>query len=225
MSRERRGLQDGNDRTATIARWLLASPESESVVELVLTAWTGDDEPAVLARWVRSAVNRELAPTISELIQDYADDNGTTCTAQLTWTTQSGGPWTAKRFRGRCSQAAVEVVRPLDGSSSAVLAQMQRHNEILLQKMCELVDRTDSRWERIFERTDKQLERAERRAETAEDAVLELEQSASEAVELAEQAATEAEAAVAAAEAAGADDKVAKVVEIAVKQLGGGASQ
>lgn len=229
--RERRGLQDGGDRTATIARWLRQKVRSERVTELVLTAWTGDLEPEVLARYPRdeAEANATLGEELSSLIQDYADDAGTSIFAQVAWCTAEGQSWTSKRFRGRCTREAEEVVHPLDGSMQATLQQQQRHNEATVQQLIQMSqqlvrdrDSVDDRYARILDSYDRMNERLLSRLEVAESVAEEAAEAVAEATEVAEEAAAVAEEATQAAENAGENDRLAKVIEIAAKQLTGG---
>jgi hypothetical protein len=217
--RDKRGLQDGNDREATIARWLKNEVLSERVTELVLTARCGDEAENIIARWPRERVHRDLAPEINALVQDFANDNGTTCNAHLTWMTAEGQPWTSKGFRARCSAGTEETVRPLDASNVSLIQQLQRHLEASNRLLVDFVDRSDARWERMFERIDKQAVLAEERAQAALEQAEQLEEAAQNAIALAEEATEQAEQAKAAAEAAADDDKLAKVLDIAGRQL------
>jgi hypothetical protein len=233
--RERRGLQDGGDRTATIARWLAQKVRSERVTELVLQGWTGEQDPEVIVRYPRSdaEAHATLADEISGLIQDYADDQGTNISAMLSWVTAEGQPWTSKRFRGRCSKASEEVVHPLDGTMTAQLQQSQRHAEAAVQQVIQMSqqvtttlardrEQVDERYSRILDSYERMNERLMQHLEAAEKVAEEAAEAAAEATEVAEEAAAVAEEATAAAESGEKDDRLAKVIEIAAKQLTGG---
>lgn len=234
QQRERRGLQDGNDRIATIARWLRDVPDAEVIKELVLECWPGDEEPEQSRRWPKESVSRELAPDINDLITDYAADCGTTINARLKWVrADSGATWLSKKFRATCPRNLQEAVVPLDASNVSQLAQNQRHTEALAQTLIEvvnrsdarfldMVDKTDARTERMFGYFDRMLERLDKRAQDAEQVADTAGEQIARAEELAEEAIERAEGAIEQAEAAGEDDKVARVIDIAFKKLSEG---
>ena len=217
--RERRGLTDGGDRIATIARWLRQRvPNSEEVKELLLTAWTAEEDPEVLARWPRADVTPDLAPELSALIAEYADDAGTHCRAQLAWVSDDGTPYASKRFRGLCGTEAVHV-RPLDGTVTSVLTATQRHLEAIMQSTAHERLASDARVERMMGLFDRQLERAHERITSLESRNAELADAADEAAEIAEEASEVAESALSEVETAKTNDRVGTVIELMSKQL------
>jgi hypothetical protein len=223
--RERRGLLDGGDRVATIARWLRQRvPSSEDVTELLLTAWTAEEDPEVLARWARADVTCDLAPEISALIAEYADDQGTHCKAQIAWVDADRTPYASKRFRGICAKGAQEHVRPLDGTISAAFQQTQRHLEAIMEGTARERLASDARMERMMTLFDRQLERAHERIAQLEGQNVELGEAAEDATAAAEDAADVAEEALNEAENAKKDDRLGTVLELVSKQLmtGGG---
>jgi hypothetical protein len=226
---ERRGLRDGNDRVPTIARWLAQKvPDSASVVELVLTAWSGEDEPEVLARYERERVHEGLAGELSALIDDAANDAGVHIKAQLAWVTAEGRPWSAKRFRGLCRKESQLAVQPLDGTATSQLTQSQRHLEALMETtMHERVrldaarDREHERYMRLLDLAEKNIERLQTRIGELEEQIADLQDTTSEAVEAAEEAAQTAEQALNERDDAqsGDNDRLGKVIELVTKQL------
>lgn len=227
---ERRGLFDGNDRVPTIARWLRQSvPDSASVVELVLTAWTGEEEPEVLARYPRARVTEGLATELSALIDDAANDAGVHIKAQLAWVDAEGRAYSSKRFRGLCRKDRQLNVQPLDGTSSSQLTQTQRHLEALMDvtmqervRMDSARDREHERYMRLMELQDKEIERLRARIAELETLIAELQDTTTEAVEAAEEAAQTAEEAIAQAEGNTEADRFGKVIELVTKQLAPG---
>lgn len=230
--REKRGLSDGGDRTSTIARWLRQRVRSERVTELVLTAWSGDEDPDVLARYNRADAEgvADLAPELSSLIQDYADDAGRPIQAQLAWVTAEGAPWTSKRLRGRCAKdKEAEIVGPMDGSPTEALAQSMRHTEAAYQANIEMIRATareresaDARWATMFEQSQRMNERLITLLEQAQNEVVEATEELEEATAVAEEASAAAEEAMSIVEDARGSDRLAQVIEIAAKQLTGG---
>jgi hypothetical protein len=214
---ERRGLRDGNDRVPTIARWL-AQRVPPIVTELVLTAWTAEDDPEVLARWERHLVTPEMAPDISALIAEYADDAGTHCKAQLSWCDPEGKPFASKRFRGLCRKENLETVR-IDGTSSSIITGLQRHLEAVLETTMRERSSSDARVERMMGLMELQLERAHERTMQLEQQNSVLADTATEAVDAAEEAAETAEEALEQVEASKGDDRVAQVIDLVSKQL------
>jgi hypothetical protein len=217
--RPRRGLRDGGDRIATIARWLDVPVMSERVTELVLECATSDQDPQVMARWARDEVNPELAPAIASLIQDSANDLGTTVSALLYWGCADGTKWRSKAFRALCDDAMKENVRPLDGSSLSIITQLQRSVEAKDRMMIEMFRASGERHKAELEILDRMLARVEQRATDAETEATELEQAAEQATAAAEHAARVAEQAIEAAEEKAGDDKVANVINIVARQL------
>lgn len=217
--RQRRGPQDGNDRIARIARWLRQTEKPGGAVELTLECGTSNDERELVSRWKKDAVEPELAYAINDLIQDQADDAGSTISAMLTWVREDGSSYLSKGFRAVCKAENLEMVRPLDASTTSIISQLQRYNEALSGQLLSLSTRQDDRWERVltlYERTiEKLVDQRDTAVVEAENARLERDQ----AVELAETAAAEAEKAHAVAEEAKDKDELANVVKIGVKQL------
>jgi len=230
-SRERRGLQDGNDRVATIARWLSQPPQSDRVVELVLLSKAGDDEFSVVARYKRENVTRDLAVELSNLCQDQADDVGGQISARLEWRTEDGQAYASKALRARVQRADGSLpLEAWDSSSASIIAQTQRHNEILLRHVVDTtrlvadsIDRSNERVERLFGYVDRVLEKLSARADAAESDLAQLAAERDQAVAVAEEAVAQADEAVATAEANMANDKLAKVIEIGQQALLGGA--
>lgn len=217
--RTKRGLFDGNDRVARIARWLRNPVKSERVVELVLECAVSDEPPLLLQRWGVREVHTDLAPEIDALIQDYADDKGTTCSASLQWRLEDGSCWLSKGFRGLCQDTSRENVRALDGSQLSIITQLQRHNEAKDRTIIELFKAAEDRSNRMFDLFDRALERLERRALEAESERDEATEAMAELEQIADRATVTAETAVAAAESAKTDDKIGQVVELVSKQL------
>lgn len=232
--RERRGLQDGSDRTASLARWLRDVPETDNVQELVLEAWVGDEPPEQMRRWPKARVTRDLAPEINDLIEDFAADNGTTAHARLTWIRADNGlPWLSRGFRARCPREHQEVIQPLDGSSVSALSQQQRHTEAAYQQLqnvvnnsqefcLALLERSEARTERVLSYFDRVLDRLDQRAQVAEQVADSAAEQIAEAAAAAEEATRLAEEAVANAESAQEDDKFAKVLDLGSKLIGAG---
>jgi len=233
--RERRGLQDGGDRSASIARWLAQAPASEAVTELVLYARAGDDDESVITRFPRARVTRELAPELSALVQDYADDVGGQVSARLQWQLEDGRPWTAKALRARPmrSQSGRDIpIEPFDGSRNTDLQQNQRHTEILLRQLIEREerhdhwrDRSEERAERMFAQYERTLEMLRADVDRARAEAEQVAAEAATATQLADEAMGHAEEAVQAAEAAGKDDKFAQVLEMVPRALAAGLAQ
>lgn len=228
MSRERRGLQDGNDRVANIARWL-GTPighDDQDAMMLVLWVWRHDGEPNVVARWRRKEVTRDLAPEVNAFMTDFAEDEQANCRAKLSWCLTNGEEWCSKTFRVICS-AKPDRSDQLDGSLSSVMMQLQRHNEAYAQRLVELTDtverrqgQADERWERMFGIMDRQLERLALRAETAEQDAEDMANAAEQATEVAEQATRTAEEAMRAAEENKGDDTTNTILKLTAGQLG-----
>jgi hypothetical protein len=220
---ERRGLKDGNDRVPTIARWLSQKlPKHVDAHELVLSAWTADDEPEVLARYAKEDVSPELAIDLSALISDYADDAGQHCKAQLAWVSGDDRPLVSKRFRGLCRKESQVTVQPLDGTNGSVINQLQRFCESIFETSMRERQAADARIERMFQLMDRQLERTHERLTVAETAADEAAATAEEATEMAEEAASAAEQALERAEAQKGEDRVAQVIELVTKQITAG---
>lgn len=222
--RERRGVRDGSDRIARIARFLATKVTSKLVTELVLSLLDGDDAGEVLARWDRDDVTTELAYQIDAMILDAANDAATTVNARLAWVTSEGATYLSKNFRAKCDQSEQEHVRPLDGTMQSMLQQNQRHTEALAAQLAQMCARQDDRFEKTLnivtgmqELLLQQVARSEMRANEAE----EREQAT---LELADQAASQAEEAAAEADEAkrGKGDTMGQVIEIAAKQLAAG---
>jgi hypothetical protein len=228
LSRDKRGLYDGADRAATIARWLRNPPQFGNVTELALFTWSADEPPEIAARWPLAQATPSLSAEISELIQDSANDCGATISARLCWLAADEKPYGAKTFRARPAKESEEPTR-MDGANSALLAQQQKHNEILVRHNIELTrivveqsTKGDDRFERVLAMYEKQLERLNERADTAEDLAAELQEDASTAVEIAEKATSQAETARQEAEEAAKESQVGKVVDIMIKQITAG---
>lgn len=226
MERARRGLQDGGDRLATIARWLAVVPDGLDVNELVLEAWAGDEPPEMIRRWRKEKVSRELSHEINDLIGDHALDNGSTISARLSWLDTGGTSKLSKKFRALCPKEFQEHIFPLDGSQVSQLSANQRHTEAMAQKMIEatqkvfeISDRSDMRSEKLFDFIDRIMARLEQRAVAAEEIADSAAEEINNAEALAESATKAAEEAVQRAEEAGDDDKMAKVFDIAFKRL------
>jgi hypothetical protein len=217
--RPKRGLRDGSDRTATIARWLDVLITSERVTELVLEIGTADKDPDVMARWDRTEVTPELAPAINALIADSANDLGTTVSALLYWGCADGTKWRSKAFRAMCDDTLREHARPLDGSSLSIITQLQRSVEAKDRMMIEMFRASGDRHKAELEILDRMLARLEQRATNAETEAAELEETAELATAEAERAARVAEQAIAKAEEKAGDDKVANVINIVARQL------
>lgn len=219
--RPKRGMQDGNDRESSIARWLAIPIGSSDVTELVLTCWPAEEAPSILGRWPREDVRRELATTINVLIEAAAEDQGTTVRAKLAFVTEDGSEWCSKPFRAFCTRREFMRAENLDGTSLALLQQTQRHNEILLQRFIEKDTKSEDRVERMMAILERQNERLATALERTQDELDQAVETAQETAEVAQEVADEAERAVAeAAEAvANKDDKVALIFDLATKQL------
>lgn len=217
--RPKRGIRDGSDRAATIARWLDVLVTSERVTELVLECSTADHEPQVMARWDRNEVTPELATAINALIADSANDLGTTVSALLYWGCADGTKWRSKAFRAMCDDVLREHARPLDGSSLSIITQLQRSVEAKDRMMIEMFRTSGERHKTELEILDRMLARLEQRATDAESREAELEDAAELATAEAERAARVAEQAIATAEERAGDDKVANVINIVARQL------
>lgn len=217
--RTRRGPQDGNDRVARIARWLQLNGHPEGATELTLECGASADERELVARWPKDSVSRELAYAINDLIQDQADDAGSTVSAMLAWVRADGSAYLSKGFRAVCKAENLEMVRPLDSSVQSQIAQLQRHNEAYAAQLAQITTRQDERWERvlgIYERTIENLV-AQRDGAISEAEAARLERD--QAVELAETAAAAAEKANERAAEAAESDHLSQVIDIGVKQL------
>lgn len=217
--RPRRGPQDGNDRVARIARWLKQTDQPAGAVELTLECGSSADEREMVSRWKKADVLPELAYAINDLIQDQADDAGSTISAILTWVREDGSSYLSKGFRAVCKAENLEMIRPLDSSVQSQISQLQRHNEAYAAQLAQIATRQDDRWERvlgIYERTIaslvEQRDAAVNDAQTARD-------ERDQAIELADTAASEAERAAEVAEQAKQGDQLSKVIDIGVKQL------
>jgi hypothetical protein len=224
--RDRRGLKDGNDRIARIARFLSTPVKNPNVAELVLTLLDGEDSE-VLARWPKDDASTEMAYQIDAMLLDAANDAATTIDARLAWVTTDGVTWLSKNFRARCTQTEQENVRPLDGTMQSMLQQNQRHTEALAAQLAQITNRSEERFERSMSIFTGLQEMLLRQVESSERRRLEAEEREQETLELAEQAAGQAEEAAAEVAAAGAgkDDPMGKVIEIAARQLmSGGAA-
>lgn len=226
--RERRGVFDGNDRTARIARWLAQNSNlTADVPELVLQCSPGGDaEPEIVMRWERSIVLPEMAPDINRLIQDYADDRRTTTSALLYWARADGSPYLSKGFRATCADTEKENVFPLDGSTQSIIQMLSRHCEssaqqmaLMSQRQMDNIARGDERMERMLGILERTNERLLEQITSAEDTAAAATQERDKAVELAGEAAEQAERAVKVAEEKGEQDELAKVIEIGFKQL------
>jgi len=225
-----RSVRDGGDRCATIARWLCQRmPKSANVVELVLSAWVADNEPETLSRWEKSAVSEQLAPEISSLIQDYADDQGQHCKAKLEWVDAEERPYMTKTFRGLCRKEKQLNIAPLDGTLASLLQSNQRHTEAIMETtMRERMaadaarDRDAARMERVLGLFEGLVSRAMDRIAVLEDRAEDAEHTAEEAVAAAEEAAEVAEEATAQAEEKKDGDRIATVLELVGKQLTAG---
>jgi hypothetical protein len=222
--RPRRGPQDGNDRVARIARWLKQTDQPAGAVELTLECGT-NDEREMVSRWRKADVLPELAYAINDLIQDQADDSGSTISAMLTWVREDGSAYLTKGFRATCKAENLEMVRPLDATNVSIISQLQRHNEALAATVSTIATRQDERWERVlglYERTIETL--VHQRDAAVSDAQLARDER-DQAIELADTAASEAERAAEAAEQAKQGDQLSKVIDIGVKQLLAGGSR
>jgi hypothetical protein len=217
--RTKRGVFDGNDRVARVARWLRNPVKSERVTELVLECAVSDEAPMLLQRWARDDVHSEIAVEIDALIQDYADDKGTTCSASLQWRLEDGSVWLSKGFRGLCQDNSRENVRPLDGSQLSIITQLQRHNEAKDRTIIELFRQSEDRWGKMFELMDRALERSERRALMAEEQAEDANEERDQLAAVAERATATAEVAIEQAEQTKTDDKLGQVVELVSRQL------
>lgn len=222
--RPRRGPQDGNDRVARIARWLASTSKPHAATELTLECGLSNDEREIVSRWAKADVGPELAYAINDLIQDFADDHGSTTSAMLSWVREDGSSYLAKGFRAVCKAENLEMVRPLDSSVASQISQLQRHCEAYAAQLALVSSRQDERWERVlglYERTIETLvHQRDSAVGEAEAARVERDQ----AIELADTAAVEAERANERAEEAAEQDQFANVVKIGMKQLlsGGG---
>ena len=216
VGRERRGLRDGADRVARIARWLAGKPSDPSVTELVLSLEEGD----VLGRWPADRVVMSMAPEINALILDAANDAGTTVGAKLTWVRDNDTPYLSKGFRAKCDDEDRENVRPLDGTMTSFLSQSQRHTEALASQVAQFCANSEARVERFLAIQERMLDKVLDQLDVSEKRRLLAEQSEQEALALANDAAEAGELAAAEAEAAkDGKDPMGQVIEIAAKQL------
>lgn len=223
-SRPRRGLRDGNDRTAVVARWLgRGPPPGAAELHLEVRDPHTEDWPT-LARWKASEVDEPLATEINQLVQDTADDNGADVMCRLRWYDSATGGLTEKSMRGRPAAEHAQHVRQLDGSMVSMLASNQKHTEALMMRMVQMVGESESRWERM-------LDRQEAREERLHDKLLALMEERDAvrderdaAIEAANDAAETAEAANRRAEEAEQSDKFGQVVEIGMKQIAAASS-
>jgi len=220
--RERRGLRDGSDRVARIARWLAAKPLNADVTELTLTLEDGD----VLGRWPVDRVVPSMAPDINALILDAANDAGTTIGARLAWVRADDSPYLSKGFRAKCDDEDRENVRPLDGTMTSFLSQSQRHTEALASQVAQFCANSEQRVERFLAIQERMLDKVLDQLDVADKRRLAAETREQEALELAHEAAEAGEAAAAEAEAAKeGKDPMGQVIEIATKQLLSGGSE
>lgn len=217
--RQRRGPQDGNDRVARIARWLATNLDPVGAKELTLECGMSGDERELVARWAKSDVQPELAYKINDLLQDFADDHGSTTSGMLAWVRDDGSSYLSKGFRAVCKAENLEMIRPLDSTVQSQISQLQRHNEAYAAQLAQISSRQDERWERVlglYERTIEALvgqrDHAVADAETAR-------HERDQALELADTAASEAERVAEAAKDATERDQLSKVIDIGVKQL------
>jgi hypothetical protein len=219
--RERRGLRDGSDRIARIARWLSAKPVNADVRELVLSLEDGD----VLGRWPVDTVLPSMAPAINDLILDAANDAGSTIGAKLHWERENGTSYLSKGFRAKCDDEDRETVRPLDGSMMSLLSANQRHTEALAQQVAQFCAGSEARVERFLAIQERLIEKLCVQLDNSEKRRVQAEAGEQEALELATTAMESGEAAVkeAAEVVAQKDDVVSKVIDIGIKQLTGGA--
>lgn len=226
VGRPRRGPMDGNDRTARIARFLSANRTKRpaQAVELVLSAAISGQDPDVLARWPKEDVTPELASDINALIEDYANDNGTTAAATLAWVNEDGRPHLSKGFRAACREEDAEIVRPLDGGYASLLAQNQRHLEATQRYMFERDGRMEARLERILGLYESTIDKLSTRLVERESELDQARDDLEKATELAGEALERAEAAEREAEDAQKTDAMGKVVEIGMGQLMAGGS-
>jgi hypothetical protein len=221
MSREKRGLQDGNDRVASIARWLNTPIGNNEVSALVLSIWRPDENPTIVARWLRKEVTRDLAPEVNAFMLDFAADEGANCRAKLQWLLPDGAEWCAKTFRISCADKP-DHREQLDGTPISLIMQLQRHNEAFAQTLVKMVEGVESRYVSVFEMVDKQLARTNALLETAQADRDEATFAAEEASEIAQEATETAAKAIEEAEDARKNDKTGQIIEMAVKQLTGG---
>lgn len=217
--RQRRGPQDGNDRVARIARWLRQNGQPAGAKELTLECGSTNDERELVARWPKADASPELAYAINDLIQDHADDSGSTVSAMLSWVRDDGTPYLSKGFRAVCKAENLEMVRPLDASTTSIISQLQRYNEGLSAQLLTMTTKQDDRWERVLGLYERTIETLVAQRDTATVVAEEMKVERDEAIELAETAASEAERARDAAADAKATDHLSNVIELGVKQL------
>lgn len=77
-------IRHGSMRTARLARWLDKLPASPTVDTLLLEV-RSEGEWSRLQAWERSDVSAQLADTINETIQEYANEQGSFTTARVAW--------------------------------------------------------------------------------------------------------------------------------------------
>lgn len=223
--RARRGVRDGNNRIARIARWIGGSSPSESITTLALEV-TASEETEMVAAWPRKDVSEQLAYEINRLIEDAANDRGQTVSALLYWAREDGVRWLSKSFRATPDDDNREVVRPLDGTQLSVIQALQRHNEALAQTNVQLSTRAEEKYLRLMELYDRTLERQSKQIDDLVATVAAIQEErdvarddAQTAAELANEAAETAEKAVEAAERAKESDTLSTIVETGMKQL------
>jgi hypothetical protein len=221
MSERSESVRAGNDRHATIARWIDAQywPADAEPAELVLYCWIGDDREDVVTRIPFGSVSPELGFKLSEQIDNYATDAGQHCRARLEFLDAKKETLTSKNFRGLCRRGGeVMGIASLDGSTVSLITQLQTHLHAVMGKFIGQSEMIEQRGlqhlevvDRLFERVERTFiglhERENQRAEIAEEKVRELE-------ELVEKATAAAEENAKAVEAAKDNDRVGQVIEL-----------
>lgn len=149
-------VRQGNDRSANIARWIGAqSFRTRKPDRLVLYCWVGDEARDVVITYAIEDVIERLAPKLSELIDDYANDAGQHCKARLEYRDDGPDEIAGKNFRGQCESANVlGQSMTYDGTLNSQLQQNQKHLEACMMLHKDMVGRTGDLVRIVMERDD-----------------------------------------------------------------------
>ncbi len=149
-------VRQGNDRAANIARWIGAqSFRTRKPDRLVLYCWTGDEARDVVITYAIEDVHERLAPKISELIDDYANDAGQHCKARLEYRDEGADEIAGKNFRGLCEGAnSLGQSVTYDGTMVSQLQQTQKHLEACMMLNRDMVGRTGDLVQIVMSRDD-----------------------------------------------------------------------
>lgn len=230
----RESVRGGNERHANAARFIAAQSwrKGHEPHELVLLCWVGDDDPQIVCRWPFELVTEQLGFKISELVEDYAEDERQHCKARLEFRAApgpggaSGEVLASKKMRGIYNGAnslGMGQGIAYDGSMGAILAQNQKHIEAVAQSNFKLIELVEGRNVAHFELMDRIVSRIEEMSTahaTRERARAdELEERLRETEDMLERAVSTAETNAKAVEEAQDQDRVGQVIELVQKQL------